>query len=126
MPDRARVEAFIAMVESGHYVEAIENFYTSDASMQENLNPPRVGRDVLAEHERQALTRVKGIRTLPGSWFVMEHDRVVVHWVFEITNLDGRRTRLEELACQLWRGGRIFEERFYYDPGQYSVDIGPA
>jgi ketosteroid isomerase-like protein len=44
MPSRERVEAFIASVVAGDHVRAIADYYTEDASMQENLQPPRRGR----------------------------------------------------------------------------------
>ena len=47
MPGRERVQAFVAMVEAGDYVEAIRQFYTDDATMQENLGTIRTGRDTL-------------------------------------------------------------------------------
>jgi len=118
MPSRERVEALIAMVEQGKYVEAIREFYAEDASMQENDEPPRAGRDRLIEHEWRMLSAHKEARTLPGSSFLLDGDRVVVHWVFEFTRLDGTRFRMDELAHQRWRGDRIVEERFYYDPAQ--------
>ena len=31
---------------------------------------------------------------------------------------DGKRFRMEELSLQRWRGDRISEERFFYDPEQ--------
>ena len=120
MPSHEQVKAFIAMVENNQFVEAIETFYTEDASMQENLQPPRIGRATLVNHERQALASVKSIRTLLGSWFVMDGDRVVIHWVFEIENLSGQQSRLDELSHQRWVGDKILEERFYYDPGQIN------
>jgi hypothetical protein len=43
---------------------------------------------------------------------------VVVNWVFDIVTADGRASALDELAWQVWRGDRIAQERFYYDPGQ--------
>ena len=54
MPKPETLERFIARVESNAHVEAIEEFYTEGASMQENLEPPRVGRDTLVAHERRA------------------------------------------------------------------------
>ena len=118
MPSRERVEGLIAMVEQGKYVEAIREFYAEDASMQENDEPPRTGRDRLIEHEWRMLSAHKEARTLPGASFLLDGDRVVVHWVFEFTRLDGARFRMDELAQQRWRGDRILEERFYYDPAQ--------
>ena len=107
----------IEMVESGRYVEAIEEFYTDDATMQENLGVPRRGRDMLIAHERAVLSNVKQVRALPGSTFTVEDDRVVIHWRFDIEGKDGRTRHLDELAHQRWSGDRIAEERFYYDPG---------
>jgi ketosteroid isomerase-like protein len=117
MPSRARVLALIAEVERGHYVEALRAFYTEDASMQENLDAPRRGIGELIANEERILGAFK-IRTLPGSRAVVEGDRAVINWVFEITTPEGRTFRQDELAFQLWQGDRIVEERFYYDPGQ--------
>jgi hypothetical protein len=38
MPSRARLDEFIAVVESGDHAGAIERYYTEDASMQENAS----------------------------------------------------------------------------------------
>ena len=65
MPDRKRVEAFIAAVVGGDHVRAIADFYHEDASMQENHQPPRQGRDTLMRHEAQALKRVQHMHTHP-------------------------------------------------------------
>ena len=51
MPTAATLEAFIARVESNAHVEAIREFYTEDASMRENFDAPRLGRDALIAHE---------------------------------------------------------------------------
>lgn len=115
MPDRKRVEEFIAAVVGGNHVQAIADFYHEDASMQENGEPPRVGRDLLLEHERNALQRVQAIETKPVKTFLVDDDVVVVHWVFLATDRKGVKRRLEELALQRWRGDRIQEERFFYD-----------
>ena len=118
MPTRERVQAFVAMVEAGRYVEAIREFYTDDATMQENLGTMRTGRDALVAHEEAVLKGVRSITTWPGSTFAVDGDRVIVRWVFDIEPADGRQFTLDELAHQTWRGERIAQERFYYDPAQ--------
>lgn len=115
MPDKARVDAFVAMVVSGDHVGAIRDFYTEDATMRENLAEPRRGRDALVENERKALARVESVFTHPPRAVLVDGDRVVVHWVFDFTGKDGVVRRIEELAIQTWRGDRIAEERFFYD-----------
>lgn len=118
MPNAKQLNAFVSMVVAGEYVQAIEDFYSPDASMQENQSPPRVGRDALAAHERAAPTRVQSIRTTLAEVLANENDRVVIHWVFEITDLAGKSKSLDELTLQEWCGEKIFREQFYYDPAQ--------
>ncbi len=115
MPSRARVDEFIAVVESGDHAGAIERYYTEDASMQENGAPPRVGRDALVARERGVLARMKDVYS-KALTSTVEGDYVAIHWIFELTAHEGHVLRREEVALQEWRGDRIFRERFFYDP----------
>ena len=115
MPSRARLDEFIAVVESGDHAGAIERFYTEDASMQENASAPRVGRDVLVAHERAVLARMAQVYSKALS-SVVEGDRVAIHWNFELTDKAGKIRRFDEIAFQEWRGDKISRERFFYDP----------
>jgi hypothetical protein len=115
MPTRARLDEFIAVVESGDHAGAIERYYTEDASMQENAAPPRVGRDGLVERERGVLARMTHVYSKAMS-SVLEGDRVAIHWIFELTDKSGDVRRVDEVALQEWRGDRIHRERFFYDP----------
>ena len=121
MPSRERVAALIRRVEDGKYVEALQEFYAADATMQENGNSPRVGLVKLVEHERGVMAAFKEIRTLPVKTWLVDGDRVIINWVFEFTRPDGSGFRMDELALQRWRGDRVAEERFYYDPAQLAA-----
>lgn len=115
MPSRARVEAFIKTVEAGDFVRALQEFYTDDATMRENAEPPRQGLAALIAHETGMLEAFKSITARPVSRYAIDGDLVVVNWVFDFTDRAGRTSTLDELALQRWRGERIAEERFYYD-----------
>ena len=115
MPSRQTVQAFIAMVEQGKFVEAIEHFYAPHASMQENSLQPRKGRDALIAHERANRAAVAQVLTLPVDSYLIDGNFVVIHWVFEFTRMSGRVMRIDELAHQRWVGEQIVEERFFYD-----------
>jgi len=118
MPSADTLRRFIARVEENAHAEAIAEFFTEDATMRENLGPPRVGRAVLVEHERRVLARAKAVRTTWVPPVFVAGDRVVIRWIFEFDWQDGSRTRMEELAYQRWEGERIVEEQFFYDPAQ--------
>jgi ketosteroid isomerase-like protein len=126
MPTRERVQALIDLVERGRYIEVLESFYHDDASMQENLDPPRHGLDTLIKGERRVIAAHRDIRTRPVEAFMVEGDRVVINWIFDFVDRDGRAFTLDELAFQLWRGERIIAERFYYDPAQRGRKSAPG
>ena len=120
MPSAQTLERFIARVESNDHVGAIRDFYAEQASMQENLDPPRVGRDELIAHEERALSMAASVTSRCVRPVLANGDHVVVRWVFEFTGHDGRVRRLEELAWQRWEGERIVQEQFFYDPKQFT------
>jgi hypothetical protein len=119
MPTAETLERFIARVESNAHVEAIQEFYTEGASMQENMAPPRVGRDTLVAHEAAALARAKSVRSTCVRPVFTNGDHVVIRWIFEFTWKDDSVGRIEELAYQRWEGEKIAQEQFFYDPKQF-------
>ena len=120
MPTHDRLEAFITRVEENKHVEAIAEFYTADASMQENMGEPRRGRELLMEREAKVMARAKNVRSTCVRPTLVNGEHVVVRWVFEFDWLDGSSSRMEELAWQRWEGERIAQETFFYDPAQLS------
>jgi hypothetical protein len=118
MPKPETLERFIARVEQNAHAEAIEEFYTADASMQENQSTPRVGRDTHVANERRVLSKAKSLLSKCVLPVFVSGDRVVIRWIFRFEWLDGTVTHMEELAYQRWEGERIAEETFFYDPAQ--------
>jgi hypothetical protein len=118
MPAADTLERFIALVERNAHVEAVEQFYTVDATMQENQGTPRVGRESHAANERRVLAKVKTLTSSCVRPVFVNDDRVVIRWLFHFKWLDGTVTHMEELAYQRWEGERIAEETFFYDPAQ--------
>ena len=125
MPTPATLEQFIARVESNAHVEAIEEFYTENASMQENFSSPREGRATLVAHEAAALDRASSVKSTCVRPAFVNGDHVVIRWIFEFTWKDGSSGRIEELAWQRWEGERIAQEQFFYDPKQF-VPVAPS
>ena len=118
MPTSETIERFIARVEKNAHAEAIEEFYTADASMRENQSTPRLGRDAHVANERNVMSRVKALTSQCVRPVFVHGDRVVVRWIFHFEWNDGTVTDMEEMAYQRWEGERIAEETFFYDPAQ--------
>ena len=122
MPSRATVDAFVALVESGDYVGAIEQFYATEASTRENNGAPRVGRDTLMAIERHVMAAHKQIEARRLAPVLIDADNVAIVWRFEFTTLHGTMRAMEEVAWQKWRGEQLLEEQFFYDPQQMLAE----
>ena len=118
MPTVETLERFIALVEQNAHIEAVESFYTENASMQENQSAPRIGRDSHVANERRVLSKAKTVMSKCVQPVFVSGDKVVIRWIFRFEWLDGTVTHMEELAYQRWEGERIAEETFFYDPAQ--------
>ncbi|MBQ4821483.1 nuclear transport factor 2 family protein [Aquimarina sp. MMG016] len=118
MPLEETVERFIARVEENKHDSAIEEFYTIDATMQENQLEPRAGRDVLVANEREVLSKVKTLHSKCIRPVFIHGDYVVIRWSFQFDWLNGTTTKIEEITHQRWKGEQIAEEHFFYDSSQ--------
>src|SRR5437879_13926778 len=118
MPSRERVQAFVDLVEQAKFVEALEEFYHPNASMQDNQQAPRLGRERLIADERATMARFETMTTDPVTDLLVDGDRVAIRWRFTFTPAEGPPMVMEEIALQRWEGDRTAEERFFYDPRQ--------
>jgi ketosteroid isomerase-like protein len=116
MPNRAVVADFIATIERGEFLAAL-SFYAEDMTAQENNAPPRIGKAAQQANEEAALKRMQFVTNKAVSYLV-DGDRVAIHYLFEMTTVEGGRLRMEEIAFQVWRGDQIVSERYFYDPAQ--------
>lgn len=126
MPARETVEAFVAQVLRGEHVEAIRDWYADDASMRENQDAPRLGRETLMEGERQTLARQAEVKAELVSPVIVDGDRVAIHWRFTFVSKKGHTASFEEIAWQEWRGDKVWREQFFYDPAQMQRVQAPA
>ena len=120
MPEQKTVQAFAAAVEAGDYLGAIERFYAPEVAVFENQAAQTGGRAAFHARESATLAGVQSIKAQRARAIVCDGDQVAIHWRFEITARDGATRPFEEVAWQTWRGDRIVEERFFYDPAQLS------
>lgn len=119
MPQLEIVEAFVAHVESGDYVGALERYYAPEAWQQENNDAPRVGRDLLIKGERMVMAAYKSIAACRLGEPLISKNQSAVQWRFEFTPHEGGEARvLVEVALQTWLGDQIVGETFFYDPKQ--------
>lgn len=123
MPDRDVIEQLIRYTVEGRSEAALLAFYADDVVIQENNQPPRVGRAASIARNRDAVQWTRAVHEISVPRVLIDGNLVVIEWHAEWTLSSGQRIRIEELALQSWEGNRIVFERFFYDP-QPLVEAG--
>ena len=121
MPARKHVLELVSLVEQLRIDEAIERFYADPVFMQDNHNPPTVGKAANRERERKFFGSVT-VNAMEAKRVLVEGDHAAIHWLFDFTAADGKRFVLDQIAFQTWKGDRIVNERFVYDSASIAVD----
>jgi len=113
--DLAKLEAeFNQLILSDRAEEAIERFYAADASLQENSEPPIVGKPAILSREREFVANVGSARPPVLHASGVADDVTFSEWTYDMTFKDGTRFVLHEVARRQWRNGLVVHERFYY------------
>ena len=101
MPTNETLERFIAQVEQNAHVEAVEAFYTADATMQENQSAPRVGRDAHVANERRVLAKAKAVTSQCVRPVFVSGDKVVVRYKVKPERVEENRGLIERVFAEL-------------------------
>lgn len=113
---KKRVEQLNEMIQQGKIMEAMREFYADDIVMVENDGEPTVGLEANLQREQMFVDNTE--------WFGLELKGVavgenisMVEWFMDFhTSHYGNRLRFTQVAVQRWRDGKIYDERFYYNP----------
>lgn len=126
---RQRVQELLAFLSTNPTPEQVYGtFYAEDVVVQENLQPPRVGRSLSIERQQRMNANVKELHEFKIGAVLVDgfteaqplDGKSVIEANIELSTQDGYRIRIEELAMQTWKDGLIVHERFFYDPGNFQ------
>ena len=120
MSIKPQVLDLIRLVENGQMLEAMTRYYAENVAMQENVSAPVVGFAANYAREADFYGSLKAL-TFTLVSVVVEGDRAAINWVFDYTTADGMQYRMDEIAIQSWRDGKIVHERYVYDTGSLAV-----
>jgi ketosteroid isomerase-like protein len=115
----ARVADLVSYIQSGRIHDAMLEFYADDVTMQENNNSPTVGLPANVEREKQFVASVKEWKSLNVETVAVDvkRNRTVVQSTAAFVNQQDQLVRMDQVAVQQWRDGKIVFEKFYYDTG---------
>lgn len=111
-----RLEALFSYIREGRILDAIKEFYAEDAAMQENDQPPTVGREANLEREKQFLNTVKEWKRFDVTAKGVGDDVTFYETVMDWVGTDGTPVHVEQVVVARWRDGKITRERYYHNP----------
>ena len=117
--DLAALEAELnALLLAGRPMDAFERFYAEDIVMQENSDPPVVGKQRNRAREQAFFGAIASFERIELLGSAAGDGVTYSEWIYELVLRDGRRLTMNEVAARRWREGQVIFERFYYDPGR--------
>ncbi len=113
-------KAMYDMVGKGKILDAFEKYYHNDVVMVEASGETRKGKEANRKFQKDFMEGIKeshgaGVRAITSN--EKEATTMVESWM-DVTMKDGKRSMMEEVAVQKWKGDQIIHERFYYNMGQ--------
>jgi ketosteroid isomerase-like protein len=105
-------------IRQGKVIEAMNEFYDTDAVMQENANPPTKGLAANIEREKQFMSGVKEWKGFNVTASAVGDNVTFYEATADFVATSGQHVHLEQVAVARWNNGKIVHERFYYDTGK--------
>ena len=114
-----KVEEMYNMINSGQMMDAFEKYYAENVVMEEPMTGRREGKAANREFEKNWADSIAeyhggGVNSITSN---EETGVTMVEAWIDMTNKEGQRMKMEEVAVQKWNGDQIEHERFYYNMG---------
>lgn len=110
-----RVSRLNQMILEGNILAAFEEFYAENVSMQENENPPTLGKTACRINEENFVNNITAFRGAKVKNVIVSDDLSVVEWHFDFTHKEWGVRNYDQLSVQRWKDGKIISEKFYYN-----------
>ncbi|GAA4321780.1 nuclear transport factor 2 family protein [Flaviaesturariibacter amylovorans] len=102
------------LVLEGKMMDAFEQYYHNDVAMQENNQPPTLGKDANRERELAFLGSITEFRGAAVKQLAVGDGVSFVTWQYDYTHKDWGVRNYTQVSVQQWRDGRIIHEQFLY------------
>jgi ketosteroid isomerase-like protein len=111
---KSAFEDIKSLVLSGKAMEAFEKYYADDVVMQENENPPTVGKEANRQRELDFFAKLVEFRSMELKCVAFGEDAIISEWFGDYTHQDYGVQTHDQVSVQRWKDGKVVHERFYY------------
>ncbi|HTV36882.1 MAG TPA: nuclear transport factor 2 family protein [Xanthobacteraceae bacterium] len=111
---KTAVDDLTAKVVAGKSLDAIDQYYADDVTMQENEQQPRVGKAACRAFEKDFISKIKAKRTFACDGYVISGNKAFIVYRVDIDHADWGTLNMSEVAIQEWSNGKVEHEKFVY------------
>lgn len=102
------------LVLDGKLLDAFELFYDDQVVMQENENPPTIGKEANRSRENEFLGSIVEFRNAEVLHTAVTGNTSFVVWKYDYTHKDWGVRKYTQVSVQTWNNGKIIKEQFFY------------
>ena len=113
---RTYVEDLNTRILNGDILGAFDMYYDDDVAMQDNQQPPMVGKAENRAREEEWLGKITEFRgaEVKSIGIDAESDTALVEWIFDYSHAEWGDVKNHQVSVQRWNGDKIVHERFVY------------
>jgi hypothetical protein len=103
-----------SLLAQGKAIDAFEKYYAEDVLMQENDNPPTVGKAANRARELDFFAKVTEFRGLKLKEVAYREDLIISEWFADYTHAEWGKVTHDQISVSRWKDGKIISDRYYY------------
>tara|TARA_B110000046_G_scaffold173759_1_gene196731 strand:- start:78675 stop:79082 length:408 start_codon:yes stop_codon:yes gene_type:complete len=108
------VETLIKLVSNYQSEEALKQFYHENFVAYENMVEVRFGLNLSLVRMQEEKNSMRKLYYLKALRYMCKENESMIHWVCELTDLEGKHWIAEEVNIATWQNGKIIEEKYIY------------
>jgi hypothetical protein len=102
------------LILAGKAMEGFEKFYHPAVVMQENENPPTIGKEANRKRELEFFKSITAFRGANVKGVAVGEDHSTVVWHYDYDHKDWGTRNYTQVSVQTWSDGQIIKEQFFY------------
>jgi hypothetical protein len=102
------------LVLQGKTTEVFDKYYADAIVMQENENPPTIGKAENLQREHDFFSKVIEFRRLEVKNVAFGENVIMSEWFLDYTHQEWGKRTYHQASVQQWKDGKVIHERFYY------------
>jgi hypothetical protein len=111
---KEKISTLNQLVLAGKALEAFDQFYHPEVSMQENENLPTVGKEANRKRELEFFGNITDFRKAEVKGIAIGDNMSTVIWQYDYTHKEWGVRNYTQVSVQHWKDGQIIKEQFFY------------